>query len=162
MPCTHGKDSLTSTYSYVIKLLVSTYEYGGKTTMARRPSRTFTERELEIMQILWEKKEATVRDIQQALPPGRHYNTILTIIRVLERKGHINHRQEGRGFVYRAVAPQHESKSRVVAQVIDDVFGGSSKSMMLSLVEAGNLTIDELDEIRRKLRKRVQQRGESK
>src|SRR5262245_47712535 len=153
MPCTHGKDSLTSTYSYVIKLLVSTYEYGGKTTMARRPSRTFTERELEIMQILWEKKEATVRDIQQALPPGRHYNTILTIIRVLERKGHINHRQEGRGFVYRALAHPERSRSRALSYLIDSVFGGSSESVVLNMVETGSLSLEDLDEIRRKLRK---------
>jgi len=58
--------------------------------MARQQSRTFTERELEIMRILWDRNEATVRDIQQALPPGRHYNTVLTIIRVLERKGHVS------------------------------------------------------------------------
>jgi BlaI family transcriptional regulator, penicillinase repressor len=121
--------------------------------MARRPSRTFTERELEIMQILWEKKEATVRDIQQALPPGRHYNTILTIIRVLERKGHVNHRQEGRGFVYRALAHPERSRSRALSHLIDSVFGGSSESVVLNMVETGSLSLEDLDEIRRKLRK---------
>jgi len=121
--------------------------------MARRPSRNFTERELEIMQILWEKKEATVRDIQQALPPGRHYNTVLTIIRVLERKGHVSHRQEGRGFVYRALAHPEKSRSRALSHLIDSVFGGSSESVVLNMVETGNLSLEDLDEIRRKLRK---------
>jgi len=121
--------------------------------MPRRPSRTFTERELEIMQILWEKREASVREIQQTLPPGRHYNTVLTIIRVLERKGHVSHRQEGRGFVYRPLAHPEKSRSRALSHLIDSVFGGSSESVVLNMVEAGNLSLEDLDEIRRKLRK---------
>ena len=127
--------------------------------MPRKPSRTFTERELEIIQILWEKREATVREIQQALPPGRHYNTVLTIIRVLERKGHVSHRQEGRGFVYRALAHPEKSRSRALSHLIDSVFGGSSESVVLNMVETGNLSLEDLDEIRRKLRK---SRGGSK
>lgn len=127
--------------------------------MARRQSRTFTERELEIMRILWDRDEATVRDIQQCLPPGRHYNTILTIIRVLERKGHVSHRQEGRGFVYRALAHPEESRSNALAYFVESVFGGSPESLVLRMVETGNLTLDNLDEIRRKLRKRTQQKG---
>lgn len=127
--------------------------------MPRRASRTFTERELEIMQILWESKEATVRDIQQALPPGRHYNTVLTIIRVLERKGHVTHRQEGRGFVYRALAHPEKSRARALSHLIDSVFGGSSESVVLNMVDAGNLTLEELDEIRRKLKKRAKEEG---
>ena len=121
--------------------------------MPRRPSKTFTERELEIMQILWDKKEATVREIQQALPPGRHYNTVLTIIRVLERKGHVSHRQEGRGFVYRALAHPEKSRSRALSHLIDSVFGGSSESVVLNMVEAEISRCEDLDEIRRKLRK---------
>src|SRR5690349_5598153 len=127
--------------------------------MARRQTRTFTERELEIMRILWDRDEATVRDIQENLPPGRHYNTILTIIRVLERKGHVIHRQEGRGFVYRAVAHPEKSRSHALSHFVDSVFGGSPESVVLNMVEAGNLTLAELDEIRRKLRKRAQQKG---
>ncbi|HET9218136.1 MAG TPA: BlaI/MecI/CopY family transcriptional regulator [Terriglobia bacterium] len=127
--------------------------------MARRPSTTFTERELEIMQILWDRKQATVRDIQAALPPGRHYNTVLTIIRVLERKGHVSHRQEGRGFVYRAVAAPEKSRSSALSHLIDSVFGGSSESVVLNMIETGTLTLDELDEIRRKLKKRPREAG---
>jgi BlaI family penicillinase repressor len=127
--------------------------------MPRQQSPTFTERELEILRILWDRNEATVRDIQQSLPPGRHYNTVLTIIRVLERKGHVTHRQEGRGFVYRALAHPEKSRSHALAHFVDSVFGGSSESVVLNMVEAGNLTLDELDEIRRKVRKRAQQKG---
>jgi predicted transcriptional regulator len=130
--------------------------------MARRRAKTFTERELEIMRILWDKGEATVRDMQEALPPGRHYNSVLTIVRVLERKGHIKHRQEGRGFVYRAAAPQEEARSKVLAHVIESVFGGSFESIVLNMVERGDLTLEQLDEIRNKVRRRAQQKGRSK
>jgi predicted transcriptional regulator len=130
--------------------------------MARPQSRTFTERELEILQILWDRSEATVRDIQQSLPPGRHYNTILTIIRVLEKKGHVTHKQEGRGFVYRAVAHPRQSQSHALSHFVQSVFGGSSESLVLNMVEAGNLTLDELDQIRRKLRKRAQDKGKQR
>lgn len=150
------RDYLTPTYSYVN----STPQQRTNTVvknMARRPSRIFTERELEIMHILWDKKEATVRDIQEALPPGRHYNTVLTIIRVLERKGHVSHRQEGRGFVYRALAHPEKSRSRALAHLIDSVFGGSSESVVLNMVDTGSLTLEELDEIRRKLKKRAKE-----
>ena len=128
--------------------------------MARSPSRTLTEREQEIMHVLWDKNEATVREIQQSLPPGRHYNTVLTIIRVLERKGHVSHRQEGRGFVYRAVTQPEKSRARALSHLIDSVFGGSSESVVLNMVETGSLTLDELDEIRRKLKKRIKESGE--
>src|SRR5262249_34908792 len=125
-------------------------------------SKTFTERELEIMQILWEVGEATVRGLQQALPSGRHYNSVLTIVRVLERKGHILHRQEGRGFVYRAAAPLEESRSKVLSHLVDKVFGGSFESIVLNMVDKGDLTLEQLDEIRRKVRKRTQEKGRSK
>jgi predicted transcriptional regulator len=96
------------------------------------------------------------------LPPGRHYNTILTIIRVLERKGHIRHRQDGRVFIYRASAPQQKSQTRVLQQVIEDVFGGSPESIVLNLVDTGRLTLDDLDAIRRKLKKRAAEKETSK
>jgi len=130
--------------------------------MPRKQSKTFTERELEIMRILWERGEATVREMQEALPPGRHYNSVLTIVRVLARKGHVKHRQEGRGFVYTPVVPQEESRAKVLTHVIDNVFGGSFESIVLNMVERGDLTLPQLDDIRRKLRQREARKGRSK
>jgi len=114
------------------------------------------------MRILWDRKEATVRDIQQSLPPGRHYNTILTIVRVLERKSHVTHKQEGRGFLYRAVAPPEKSRTHALAHFVESVFGGSPESIVLKLIETETLTLKDLDAIRRKLRKRAQSKEGSK
>jgi len=107
------------------------------------------------MRILWDKGEATVREMQEALPGDRHYNSVLTIVRVLDRKGHITHRQEGRGFVYRAAASQEESRSRMLSHVIDTVFGGSFESIVLNMVDRGDLTLEQLDEIRKAVRRRA-------
>src|SRR5262249_55901625 len=72
----------------------------GDRTMPRQPSKTFTDKELEIMRVIWERGEATAKAIQEALSGERHYNSVLTIIRVLERKGHLTHRAEGKAHVY--------------------------------------------------------------
>jgi BlaI family penicillinase repressor len=121
--------------------------------MARKQSKTFTEKETQIMRVFWERGESTVWDVLDALGNDRPYNSILTIIRVLQRKGHLKHRRQGRGYVYRVAAPQEKSKARVLARLIDDLFDGSRVSLLLNLVQTGGLTIQELDTVRRKLNK---------
>lgn len=125
--------------------------------MARTASKTFTEKELEILRILWELGEATTRQVQQRLPGERHYNSVLTIIRVLERKGHVTHRAEGKTHVYRALQQPEKSKGRVLSHLIRQVFGGSAASLVLHLVETGDLTEDVLADVRRRIAKRDQE-----
>ena len=128
--------------------------------MPRKPSKIFTDKEMEIMQVVWELGEAGVKEIQDRLPGDRHYNSVLTIIRVLERKGHLIHRQEGRAHIYRAKVNQDKSRRRVLSHLVKNVFGGSAASMVLNLVETGDLTSKELDEIRQKISKRGDIKGE--
>ncbi|MGH9853561.1 MAG: BlaI/MecI/CopY family transcriptional regulator, partial [Blastocatellia bacterium] len=101
--------------------------------MPRTPSKTFTDKEMEIMRVIWERGEATAKEIQEALPGERHYNSVLTIIRVLERKGHLMHRTEGKAHVYRAKSTQEKSRSKVLGHLIKQVFGGSAASLVLHL-----------------------------
>ena len=122
--------------------------------MARKPSKTFTDKEVEIMRIIWELGEATARDIQARLPGDRHYNSVLTIIRVLEAKGHLGHRVEGKSHVYRARQTVEKSRGRVLGHLIEHVFGGSATSLVLHLVETGNLTEEDLRDIRQRVQKR--------
>ncbi len=119
--------------------------------MPRTPSKTFTDKELEIMRVIWERGEATAKEIQEALPGERHYNSVLTIIRVLERKGHLMHRTEGKAHVYRAKSTQEKSRSKVLGHLIKQVFGGSAASLVLHLVETGDLTEDDLSEVRQQM-----------
>jgi BlaI family transcriptional regulator, penicillinase repressor len=122
--------------------------------MPRTASKTYTEKELEIMQVVWEMGEATTKQIQEKLPGERHYNSVLTIIRVLERKGHLAHRAEGRAHVYRARREPEKSRGRVLAHFIKQVFGGSAASLVLHLIETGDLTEADLREVRSKMTSR--------
>src|SRR5271154_6524142 len=84
--------------------------------MPPRKSNTLTEAELRLMKILWRRGESAVTDLVSALPEGEPlaYNSVLTTIRILEQKGYVAHRQEGRAFVYRpAVAEDEASRSEV-------------------------------------------------
>jgi len=121
--------------------------------MPRKPSKTFTDRELEIIRIVWKLGEASARQIQESLPGDRHYNSVMTIIRVLERKGHLTHREEGRTHIYSATVDPETSRTRVLKHLVKQVFAGSATSLVLSLVETGDLTASDLDAIRRKIRK---------
>ena len=123
--------------------------------MPRQASKTFTDKELEIMRVIWERGESTAKEIQEALPGERHYNSVLTIIRVLERKGHLTHRVEGKAHIYRAKAKQEKSQRRVLSHLIEQVFGGSAAAMVLHLVETGDLTEDDLSEVRAKIATRA-------
>lgn len=123
--------------------------------MPRRPSKTYTDKELEIMRVIWELGEATARQIQEKLPGNPHYNSVLTIIRVLERKGHLTHRVAGRAHIYRARQSQEKARNRVLSHLIKQVFGGSLASLILHLVETGDLTEEDLQEIRRKMNLRT-------
>jgi len=122
--------------------------------MPRQPSKTFTDKELEIMRIVWKLGEASARQIQENLPGDRHYNSVMTIIRVLERKNHLIHREDGRTHIYRAAVNPEKARTRVLKHLVKNVFGGSAASLVLNLVETGDLTFDELDAIRRKATKK--------
>jgi predicted transcriptional regulator len=123
--------------------------------MPRLPSKTFTDKELDIMKIIWEQGEASARELQTRLPGNQHYNTVLTIIRVLERKGHLTHRVEGKSHIYRAVHRPAKSRGRVLGHLIEQVFGGSPASLVLHLVETGSLTEADLHEARQLLATRA-------
>ncbi|MGZ8842833.1 MAG: BlaI/MecI/CopY family transcriptional regulator [Pyrinomonadaceae bacterium] len=116
--------------------------------MARKPSKSFTDKEIEIMRVVWDLGEATAREIQSRLPGSRHYNSVLTIIRVLEAKGHLTHRVDGKAHVYRARHAPEKSRGRALGHLIEHVFGGSPASLVLHLVETGSLTSDDLQDIR--------------
>jgi len=130
--------------------------------MPRKPSETFTEKESEIMRIVWHLGEATVKAIQQRLPGNPHYNTVLTIVRVLDRKGHLVHRAEGKTYIYSPGESKEKARGRVLRHLIDQVFGGSAASAVMNLVETGDLSKEDLDEIRRKLAKPAKEKNDAK
>ena len=104
------------------------------------------------MRVVWDLGEATVRQIQEHLPgEERHYNTVLTIVRVLAQKGHLEYRVEGKAHIYSAAEQPEKARRTVISHLIDNVFGGSAISLVLNLVETGDLSKKDLDKIRRQL-----------
>jgi predicted transcriptional regulator len=106
---------------------------------------TPTGRELEILKVLWEQGPASVRAVHLNLQPGDGeelaYNTVQTLLRIMESKKLVSHHVEGRTFVYTALFSREESASRY----LDRVFDGAASQLMLSLLRAEKVSSDELE-----------------
>ena len=122
--------------------------------MPPRKSNTLTEAELRLMKILWRRGESAVTDLVAALPEGEAlaYNSVLTTIRILEQKGYVEHRQEGRAFVYRPCIAEQEASRSEVRHVLNRFFGDSRERLLLSLLGDGEITPEELDRLKEVIR----------
>jgi predicted transcriptional regulator len=119
--------------------------------MARRRSVPLTEAEQRLMEIVWSAGTTTVGQIVEAIPASERpaYNTVQTIMKILERKGYVEHRAEGRAFVYQAVVDRDAAARTALSHVMQRFFGGSPRTLALNLIEGDHLTEDELDELQR-------------
>jgi BlaI family transcriptional regulator, penicillinase repressor len=115
----------------------------------RRPSSTLTEQELEIMKIVWERDSATVRDVYEELLVKRKiaYTTIMTMMKILERKKYLKKTQVDRAYVYKAAQPQRKVLGAMVREFVNRVFNGSAEPLLVHLVEEHNLSTEDLQEI---------------
>ncbi len=122
--------------------------------MPPKKSNTLTEAELRLMKILWRRGESAVTDLVSALPDGEAlaYNSVLTTIRILEQKGYVDHRQEGRAFVYRACVQEQEAGRSEVRNVLNRFFGNSSEKLVLSLLGDEEISAEELESLREAIR----------
>jgi predicted transcriptional regulator len=121
--------------------------------MARRQSVPLTEVEQRLMEIVWATGTATVGQVVDALPEADRpaYNTVQTMMKILERKGYVKHRAEGRAFVYQAVVDRDSAVRTALSQVVQRFFGGSPRALALNLIQGDHLTEDELEELARTL-----------
>jgi predicted transcriptional regulator len=122
--------------------------------MPPRKSNTLTEAELRLMKILWRRGESAVTDLVAGLPEGEQlaYNSVLTTVRILEQKGYVEHRQEGRAFVYQACVQENEASRTEVRNVLSRFFGNSSEKLVLSLLGNEEISAEELDRLRDAIR----------
>src|SRR6202789_375164 len=118
--------------------------------MPPKKSNTLTEAELRLMKILWRRGESAVNDLVAAIPDGETlaYNSVLTTIRILEQKGYVEHRQEGRAFIYRPSVEEHEASRTEVRHVLSRFFGNSREQLLLSLLEDEEISAEELDRLK--------------
>ena len=101
------------------------------------------------MKIVWRKGSATVRDVYEELLSRRKiaYTTVMTMMGILEQKGHLNKSADERAYVYTPTKPQREVLGSMVQDFVKRVFNGSAKPLLVHLVENEKISKEELDEI---------------
>jgi predicted transcriptional regulator len=114
-------------------------------------SSTLTPQELEIMKVVWQKGEATVRDVYEDLLERRKiaYTTVLTMLNVLETKGHLRKRQDDRAFVYKPTKPEATVVRSMVREFVDRLFDGAAEPLVVHLLKDRHFTRKELEELAR-------------
>ncbi len=122
--------------------------------MPPKKSNTLTEAELRLMKILWRRGESAVNDLVAAMPQGEPlaYNSVLTTIRILEQKGYVEHRQEGRAFVYSPCIAEQDAGRSEVRHVLGRFFGNSRERLLLSLLGDAEISPDELQRLKEAIR----------
>ncbi len=121
--------------------------------MPRNRSATLTEAELRLMNVLWQKGRATVHEVLKALPQKTSlaYNSVLTTIRVLEKKGYLKHVKDGRAHVYVPQVNQQDAGRFEIKHLVNRFFGNSHELLVLNILEDKKLDAVELDRLRQLL-----------
>jgi BlaI family penicillinase repressor len=116
---------------------------------APRPTRLTTP-QIEVLRVLWERSEATVIDIQQALRPERPLaaTTIATLLSRLEKRGLVAYRTEGRQYVYRALLQEHDAQQHALVEVTHGLFAGDVATMVSQLLSSHELRPGDLARVR--------------
>ena len=118
--------------------------------MPPRKSITLTEAELRLMKLLWERGDSAVSDLVAAMPDGEAlaYTSVLTTVRILEQKGYVRHRQEGRAFVYSPCVEEREASRSEIRHTMQRFFGNSRERLLLSLLGDDEIDADELQRLK--------------
>ena len=120
----------------------------------------FTRRELDVMTVLWDAGPSTAAEVRDALAERGitlAYNTVLTVLRILEDKGRVSRRPEGRAHRYRALVAREAAGASAVARLVDTVFGGSAERLLTHLVRDPKLDATEIRRLRRVLDERLRE-----
>ncbi len=121
--------------------------------MPPKQSPTLTEAELRIMNVLWPKGSATVQQVLESLPgkPELAYNSVLTTVRVLEKKGYIKHLKDGRAHVYVPVVARQDASRSEISHLVSRFFKNSHEQLVLNVLEDRGLDPKELKRLREML-----------
>lgn len=126
--------------------------------MPPKKSPTLTEAELRLMEVLWEKGPATVHQIQAALPPrpALAYNSVLTTIRILEKKGYVQHIKDGRAHIYMPLVGKQEASRFEIRNLLNRFFKNSHELLVLNLLEDKTIDASELKRLSELLQQGVE------
>ena len=113
-------------------------------------SPTLTEAELRLMDVLWEKGPSTVQQVLEALPtrPSLAYNSVLTTIRILEKKGYVKHAKDGRAYVYMPLVERAEATRSEISHLLHRFFKNSHELLVLNILEDQKMDAGELKRLR--------------
>ncbi len=118
--------------------------------MARKKSPHFTDAELRLMDVLWDKGSATVSDVLEGLnaKPPLAYSTVITTLRILETKGYVSHTKEGRAFTYQPLIGRDEARQSAITHLLQRLFEGSPELLVTSLFEDRKISAAEMKRLR--------------
>ena len=121
--------------------------------MPRKKTPGLTDAELRLMEVLWRLGPATVSDVAGALPDhvALAYSSVLTTLRILETKGYLRHRKEGRAFVYEPVVAREEVRENAVMHLVRRFFEGSPEQLVLNLLDGKGISARQLMRIRKRI-----------
>jgi len=123
--------------------------------MARKVSKTLTEGELRIMEVIWDKRKASVKDVREVLQRNGNvaYNTVQTMLRILEEKGYLTHTKSSRSFVYTPLVERREARRNALKNLLVSFFDGSPETLFVNLLEDEDLDKEELESLKRLIKK---------
>lgn len=115
----------------------------------------FTDRELDLMAVLWERGPSTVAEVREQLDDDLAYTTVLTILRTLEQKGHVGHEEEGKAHRYFARVDREAAGESALRHMVAKLFAGSPSLLLTQLVSDESLSAAEMKRMRKLLKKRL-------
>ncbi len=122
--------------------------------LVKKTMKQLTKAEEEVMQWLWQLEEANVASIIDKMPePKPAYNTISTIIRILENKEFVSHRKEGKGYIYFPRVKKEEYSNQSLNKLMDNYFNGSFRNMVSFFVKKNDMDVKDLEKILKELDK---------
>ncbi len=126
------------------------------------PDISFTDRELDVMAVLWQRGPSTVAEVRELLADPLAYTTVLTVLRTLEAKGYVAHEHEGKAHRYRPLVAREAAGTSALGQVLDKIFDGSREMLLANLVRERGIDDVELRRLRRVLDERATRQRERK
>jgi predicted transcriptional regulator len=116
---------------------------------------SFTDRELDVMAVLWDRGPSTVAEVREQLEDRLAYTTVLTVLRTLEAKGYASHEEEGKAHRYAPLVARDRAGKTALGQVLDKIFGGSREMLLANLVRDRGVDAAELRRLRKILDARL-------
>ncbi len=117
----------------------------------------FTDRELDVMSILWALGSGTVTEVREQLEDELAYTSVLSVLQTLEEKGYVRHESEGRAYRYYATVDPDEAGGNAIVRIVDKMFHGAADALLAQLVSSRRLPAEQLERMRKLLEEQLRE-----